>query len=248
MRKLRWAMVSSLDLPQDASLLTGRQKAHAGQELAPGLRRSPAPPGYCPGGPLGFQEGEDPTMPPGRSSQAPRYPSIGVQMAASSLSRRPPHGRKLRSCASRNPFPHWWLPSAPWGKSQQAWPRFSALAVTGVLSELILLPRRSPRVAPRGSLLGSARGQDLTPALTPHCQPPPSASANCIRITLCVREGRPHCHGDPGGQCPRGQEGDLAPNQIPPSQRPELQAPPRASASAPTGSPRQRESEVVWFG
>lgn len=36
MRKLRLAMVSTLDLPQDTSLLTGRQKAPTGQELARG--------------------------------------------------------------------------------------------------------------------------------------------------------------------------------------------------------------------
>lgn len=93
----------------------------------------------------------------------------------------------------------WWLPSAPWGESQQGWPRFLALAVTGVLSELILLPRQSPRVAPRGSLLGSARGRDLTLALMPPLPTPTNASANHVWTMLCAQEGRPHCQGHRSG-------------------------------------------------
>lgn len=135
------------------------------------------------------------------------------------------------------PVPHGVNPSRPG--------QFSALAVTGVLSELILLPRQSPQVAPRGSLLGSVRGRDLTPALMPHCQPEclrqphPDHALGAGGETALPRRPRRSVPTRPGG-------GTSPRTKSPPhNERPELQrpAPPRPPA-LPGG---ESESEVVWF-
>lgn len=176
-------MVSALDLPKDHSFAYRKERwkaqgveepAHPRPHGCTGNRAtSPQPsarprPGCSPDGPLGPQEGQDPTILQGGAA---RYQ--GALSTSSSrgpeeaFSARPPApGQEVTSrwdisktALRSTTCPHCWLPSAPWGKPHGAWPRFLAPRALGVLFELIPLPRLSPWRGGlrRGSLLGSAR-------------------------------------------------------------------------------------------